>query len=301
VVDLAVPLKGETVNQRVKSVFTVLAVMLALGANAAPEGARTALHIEGMTCGSCATAVKIVLGKTPGVKNATVSFEDKRADVTYDAQTTSPQKIAAAIADALAYKVTIAEGNSPIQTSNEPQETACDLSKKPTGKPILLPAYRSDELRDEFNRASGRVRMVALLSPTCGPCQHGQRVVQSVFTKFADPQLRGFVVWLPMLPSDDAAAARSQAGTFTDTRVVQRWDASRDSGTQFSKILKLKGAAWDVYLLYEPGVKWTGATPPAPTFWMHQLRADHGADQRLCLNPAAMTAKVEELLKVKKG
>lgn len=30
---------------------------------------------------------------------------------------------------------------------------------------------------------------------------------------------------------------------------------------------------WDVYLLYPPGVRWEGSTPPRPAFWMHQLEA----------------------------
>jgi hypothetical protein len=28
---------------------------------------------------------------------------------------------------------------------------------------------------------------------------------------------------------------------------------------------------WDVCLIYPPGVRWEGSTPPAPAFWMHQL------------------------------
>jgi copper chaperone CopZ len=272
-----------------------LIAFVALGQN---EPATTALHIEGMTCGSCATAVKIVLRKTPGVKDAKVSYEEKRADVTYDPSATSPQKIAAAIADALAYTVTPLDGRVAARTTNT---AGCDLASPATGKPIALSSYSEKELRDEFNRASDQVRMIALLSPTCGACQHGQRVVESVFSKFSDQRLHGFVVWLPMLSGDNVNAAQIQAGSFTDRRVVQRWDEHRLAGAEFSKTLKLKGDAWDVYLLYAPGVKWTGATPPAPTFWMHQLRAEHGADQKLCLNPAAMTAKVQDLLKVKNG
>ena len=164
-------------------------------------------------------------------------------------------------------------------------------------KPVTLVSYRSDELRDQFNRASDRVRVVALLSPTCGACQYGQRVVQSIFTKIDDPRLRGFVVWLPMLSDDDQREAELQATTFTDPRVTQRWDGRRESGTRFSKTLQLKSAAWDVYLLYAPGVKWSGETPPQPTFWMHQLRSESGADQRVCLNPAVMMSKVNALLR----
>jgi hypothetical protein len=153
-------------------------------------------------------------------------------------------------------------------------------------------------MREEFNRMSDRVRVIALLSPTCGYCQHGQRVVQSVFSRFpSDQRLRGFVVWLPMLPTDDEDAARSQAGAFTDARLVQQWDGSRASGILLSRTLNLKGTAWDVYLLYAPGVKWTGDNPPAPTFWMHQLRAESGADQKACLNPTQFVSKVAEILK----
>jgi hypothetical protein len=164
-------------------------------------------------------------------------------------------------------------------------------------KPVTLASYRADELRDQFNRASDRVRVVALLSPTCGACQYGQRVVQSIFTDIGDPQLRGFVVWLPMLSADDQREAELQAGTFTDARITQRWDGRRESGKQFSKTLRLNGAAWDVYLLYAPGVRWSGDTPPQPTFWMHQLRSESGADQRVCLNPAVMMSKVNALLR----
>ncbi len=67
----------------------------------------TTLHIEGMTCGSCATAVRHVIKKIEGVKDAKVSYQDKKAVVTYDASKVTPQKIAGAITAALPYKVTV--------------------------------------------------------------------------------------------------------------------------------------------------------------------------------------------------
>lgn len=171
-----------------------------------------------------------------------------------------------------------------------------------SAQPLALAGYRTDELRAEFNRASDRVRVVALLSPTCGICQKGQRVVESVFSKYPnDARLRGFVVWLPMLPSDSKEAAGAQAASFIDQRLVQQWDGKRASGTLLAKTLGLKGDAWDVYLLYASGVKWTGEQPPAPTFWMHQLREESGADQRACLNPTVFVGKVADLLGTPKG
>ncbi|MHB9001992.1 MAG: cation transporter, partial [Thermoanaerobaculia bacterium] len=68
----------------------------------------TTLHIEGMTCGACATAVKQVLKKVDGVTGARVSYEEKSALVTYDAAKVTPEKIARAITERLpTYKATV--------------------------------------------------------------------------------------------------------------------------------------------------------------------------------------------------
>jgi len=68
----------------------------------------TTLHIEGMTCGSCATAVKQVLKKVTGVTNAQVSFEEKKGVVTYDPSKVTPAQIAHAITEKLpTYKATV--------------------------------------------------------------------------------------------------------------------------------------------------------------------------------------------------
>jgi copper chaperone len=273
-------------------------------ATAALQPATTTLHIEGMTCGGCATAVKLVLRKTEGVASSTVSYEDKRAVVRYDPAKTTPAKIADAIATLLSYKVNVEDATQHAVVSTTPAGASCATPTAATASsnPIALPPYRLEALRTAFNNASNQVRVVALLSPTCGECQRGQRVVQSVFTKYPnDARLRGFVVWLPMLASDSENAAGAQAGSFVDARVAQQWDGERMSGRLMAKILSLEGNAWDVYLLYAPGVKWTGETPPAPAFWMHQLRAETGADQRACLNPAVFVGKVANLLGTTKG
>ena len=281
----------------------VVIASLSVAHTARAANATTTLHIEGMTCAGCETAVKMVLKKTAGVISSEVSYEEKRAVVTYDAAKTTPEKLAKAVADALSYKVSVA-GASAKPVKAAASATSCDVPvvMPKAAKPVSLAGYRTAELRGEFNRASDRVRVVALLSPTCGICQKGQRVVQSVFSKHAnDARLRGFVVWLPMLPSDSRESAGAQAASFVDGRLMQHWDGDRASGNLLAKTLGLKGSAWDVYLLYAPGVKWTGEQPPTPTFWMHQLREESGADQRTCLNPAVFEGKVAELLRPAKG
>lgn len=42
------------------------------------------LHIEGMTCGGCAIAVRKVLARLDGVQKVDVTYETKRAVVQYD-------------------------------------------------------------------------------------------------------------------------------------------------------------------------------------------------------------------------
>jgi mercuric ion binding protein len=286
--------------------FGILPCCLTHGTAAAVTSQKTTittnLHIEGMTCGSCATAVKLVLKKTAGVVGSTVSYEEKRAVVTYDPSKTTPAKVAEAVASALSYKVNVEGARVKIPSTEPAASCSTPPAATATGKPIALNQYRLDALRSAFNKDADHVRVIALLSPTCPYCQKGQRVVQSVFEKHPnDERLRGFVVWLPMLPTDNQSTAGAQAGSFVDARVAQQWDGDRASGETFAKMLGLKREAWDVYLLYARGVTWTGDVPPSPTFWMHQLRADSGADQRVCLNPAVFLNMVAGLLGERKA
>lgn len=102
-----------------------------------------------------------------------------------------------------------------------------------------------------------------------------------------------------MLAGDDAAAAKEQAQAFEEARIAfQGWDADLKIGKLFEKTLRLKGTAWDVYLVYEPGVTWEGKVPPKPTFWMHQLAPASGADPErlLCRNPEVLSKRVGKIL-----
>jgi len=61
--------------------------------------------------------------------------------------------------------------------------------------------------------------------------------------------------------------------TTRDPRILHYWDGQGVTLTAFRAPLGITTDAWDVYLLYRPGVRWEGATPPAPDYWMHQLQA----------------------------
>lgn len=66
-----------------KSVVAIAALLL-FGGIALTKDVATEIKVKGMTCGSCAVAVKQALMKIKGVKSAEVSVEKARAAVVYD-------------------------------------------------------------------------------------------------------------------------------------------------------------------------------------------------------------------------
>jgi copper chaperone len=114
-----------------------------------PSTAQTTLVIKGMTCGGCVAAVKVQLKKTPGVSAYQVSLEKGEAAVTYDPSRTDPKKIAESVSKT-GFEATVkGETKAEAQGDGTPVATL-DLAK----------------FREWFNRSSGSVRIVSLLSPT---------------------------------------------------------------------------------------------------------------------------------------
>ncbi len=57
----------------------------------------TTFTIEGMHCDGCASTIKGLVEKEPGVKAATVSFKDGEARILYDPQATDEDRLAATV------------------------------------------------------------------------------------------------------------------------------------------------------------------------------------------------------------
>ena len=55
------------------------------------------IPVEGMTCATCATRIEKVVGRLAGVEGATVNLATEHASIRFDAATTSPEDIVAAI------------------------------------------------------------------------------------------------------------------------------------------------------------------------------------------------------------
>ena len=65
--------------------FAIALAMSAAAGAAESNLSTTTIEVTGMTCGSCATAVKHVLKNVDGVRDVRVSYKEGQAIVSYDA------------------------------------------------------------------------------------------------------------------------------------------------------------------------------------------------------------------------
>ena len=170
-----------------------------------------------------------------------------------------------------------------------------------TPRPLVVLGDDLSPLREAFNAASGRWRVVALVSPTCSECLLGADAVQQELTaRYAPDRLAALIVWIPMLQTDDEAAARDSATLFPPDRVLHFYDGAQSLGLAYTRGTyaglmerarrsvpagdplaerltereEVERPQWDLYMLYAPGVRWeagagaTAAAPPMPTHWI---------------------------------
>lgn len=105
---------------------------------------------------------------------------------------------------------------------------------------------------------------------------------QQVLESLPDANLAVLTVWEPILTHDDEGAARRAMALVTDERVAQFWAPDLALGHAFAPVLGLsREPAWDVYLVYPPGVRWDEGPPPAPRDFQHQLSGRLPAGKRL--------------------
>ena len=110
-----------------------------------------------------------------------------------------------------------------------------------------------------------------------------------------DDGLAVYAVWEPILRTDDEPSSRKAATIFPDSHVRNYWVEARDLGVLFQEPLGLTTEpAWDVYLVYAPGVEWTDPVPPPPTFFMHQLGGRLPDGQQL--DGAVLRETVQDML-----
>jgi hypothetical protein len=126
-------------------------------------------------------------------------------------------------------------------------------------------------------------------------------VEKHVLGKIPSPNLRAYVVWVPVLRKQGVEeSARGVADEIPDPRATQFVDTDGAFSKAYARVIHLPTyiPAWDVYFVFGPDVRWQegqgSGQPPAPNYWMHQL--GRAAPPELLLNADQLAAHVSRLL-----
>lgn len=106
------------------------------------------------------------------------------------------------------------------------------------------------------------------------------------------------MIWVPVRQADSRYAAETQEETWKDERIMHLWDGEREIQARFARRLGIAEPGWDLYLLYGREARWDGELPPMPSFWMHQLSPEVGADPNLylCREPERLGRELDRSL-----
>jgi hypothetical protein len=85
--------------------------------------------------------------------------------------------------------------------------------------------------------------------------------------------VRVYVVWVPSLPADDESKVPAATARIPGERARHYWDAEGRLKAAYQRALKKDEPAWDVYYVYAREAEWKDELPPAPAYYIHQLRS----------------------------
>ena len=143
---------------------------------------------------------------------------------------------------------------------------------------------------DDFNRSRDRLRIVAIVSPTCLDCLNGVRSIRRAI-QAAPPSgpVAASIVWVDLSPFDSPAEVERVSRLIELEDARHYHDPTGWTGRQIAASLGHPDQlAWDMFLFYAPGLGWDDVPPP-PTDWAHQLDYSKWADPaRLCTGPALL-------------
>jgi copper chaperone CopZ len=241
------------------------------------------LGVNGMTCASCEHHIESEVIKLSGVSSVKASYENKSTVVEYNPQKVDEAKIIAAINET---GYTVDKSLTSLQEKGKAScctKGTCTPGTCSSMPVVSVPNERSknlkvlssvEELKTAFNKESGKVRFVAILSSTCGWCLQGAQAVQkSVIEQMKNKDINVIIVWTNMLKTDDKQHAYKAASMFKDPSIVQYFDADNKFGDLVAQRLSPKGEkAWDIYMFFDKDTEWNN-TIPRPFDYAHQLSA----------------------------
>jgi hypothetical protein len=170
---------------------------------------------------------------------------------------------------------------------------------------------QGSQLRAEFNRGVGSIRLLFVVDPICPTCLRGLADMnRDLLASTVDPRIHTFVVHEPVLGLARVAPWMRPAGgadvteaeqLLSNPNVRHYWNPSGGFGRLLSHAVGLKNSdgpvyAWDVWLLYGPEARWDGTDPPRPLLLMHQLGALRDSTEFPYLDSRAFAQQVRTLL-----
>ncbi len=114
-------------------------------------------------------------------------------------------------------------------------------------------------LRRDFEAGDGRVRLVAILAPTCGECVDNVAAIDAqLLPAVPGDDFEAFLVWVCSSPPDVAAATRRFAERYADPRIRHYWDGSGRIARAFGRHVGLPDGApvYDLFYLYGRADTW---------------------------------------------
>ena len=136
------------------------------------------------------------------------------------------------------------------------------------------------QLRADFNRAKGTVRLIFVVDPSCSACLRGMDDMnRDLLSMTRDQRLQTFVVHVPVIGAE-AKHVRPAAKLLPSRNVRHYWNESGAVGWWLSQQFAIKNGkksvyAWDVWLLFGPEAQWADKSPK-PRVLMHQLEELEG-------------------------
>ena len=165
-----------------------------------------------------------------------------------------------------------------------------------------LPAVESlspegSELKALFSQEQEKVRVLMILAPSCVTCRMGARLVQRhLLDQIRDPALSVYVVWERIGLQDTPEAASRAAALLSDERIHHFWSPDRFASTAFQAPVGVqRTTAWDFFLVFGKGKRWTEA-PPAIDSFMHNQKQHEELPKDRLLNAMKLADEVKSRL-----
>lgn len=153
-------------------------------------------------------------------------------------------------------------------------------------------------LRRVFNEDQAKVRLLMILSPGCSDCRMKAFLLQQyLLEQVQDPKLRVYLVWEKVSAGDSLALAHEVTWLPADPRVKVFWSEEQLAGKAFNEAIALSGkAAWDVFLVYPAGQRWSESLTPRPDSFMHNLPEQYGLPKDKTFDVLQLADQVKALL-----